>query len=459
MAAPSLFWDQLLQLIDAGRVVPIVGRDLLTTSLDGRQVDLYPLLAERLAEYLQVSTDELPAGGEINAVACRYLDAGGQLEELYPALMSVTPSPEELAIPAPPAQLAAITPIKLFLSTTFDPLLARALDQARFGGQPKTESLAYSPEKAQDLPVEAARLDRPVVYHLFGRLSPVPLEYALTQEDTLEFLHSLQSEANRPELLFDELGRANLILLGSSFGGWLARMFLRMARRQRLLEVRGRTDYLADPRVSDDEGLVLFLRHFSSRTQIYKQGDAASFVEELSRRWTELHPEAAEESIADTVSSSTPTEPRGQAVFLSYASEDRESAISIRDALEGEHLTVFFDRDDLKTGDDWDAKLRKSIAASALFVMLISENTLTPEARYFRDEWNEALGQAARMPRNRRFLVPVVVDSTSEQNEALPEELSRVQWTRLSDGLPTPEFVADVVRLYREYQKLQAGAS
>ena len=106
MAASSLFWDQLLQFIEEGNAVPIVGRDLLTVGFEGRQTNLYPLLAERLATYLQVEADELPAGGELNEVACRYLTGGGQLEHVYPALKSVMPGADELEIPEPLLRLA-----------------------------------------------------------------------------------------------------------------------------------------------------------------------------------------------------------------------------------------------------------------------------------------------------------------------------------------------------------------
>jgi hypothetical protein len=38
--------------------------------------------------------------------------------------------------------------------------------------------------------------------------------------------------------------------------------------------------------------------------------------------------------------------------------------------------------------------------------------------------------------------VPVVIDGTSESAALVPEEFMRVQWTRLPEGAPTPEFVA-----------------
>jgi zona occludens toxin (predicted ATPase) len=60
---------------------------------------------------------------------------------------------------------------------------------------------------------------------------------------------------------------------------------MRTAKRQRLIEARGSTDFVADARICNDDKLVLFLRHFSTRTKIYKDGGALDFIDELHRRW------------------------------------------------------------------------------------------------------------------------------------------------------------------------------
>src|SRR5436305_1471459 len=197
-AETARFWDQLLQFIEEGRVVPIVGQDLLVCEIDGQQTLLYPYLAAKLAEYLGVPADPAAAEDTLNAVACRYLESGGELEDVYSALKTIMPGRERIKPPLPLQQLAGIRAFKLYVSTTFDSLLADAIDLVRFGGQPKTESLAYCPTAAQDLQCEIAALDPPVVFQLLRRLSAVP-DYALTEEDVLEFVHSMQSETHRPQ--------------------------------------------------------------------------------------------------------------------------------------------------------------------------------------------------------------------------------------------------------------------
>lgn len=85
----AIFWEILIQLIEEGRVIPVVGRDLLTVSDTSGPRVLYPYLAEKLAASLEVSPENLPDGDELNEVACRYITAGNRVEDIYPRLKTV----------------------------------------------------------------------------------------------------------------------------------------------------------------------------------------------------------------------------------------------------------------------------------------------------------------------------------------------------------------------------------
>ncbi len=160
----------------------------------------------------------------------------------------------------------------------------------------------------------------------------------------------------------DELSRANLLLLGCGFDDWFARFFLRTLRRERLSETRGPTDYVADGRTNANDNLVLFLKNFTACTNIYQNGGAADFIDELHLRWTAHH--------ANGATGAGYSEPG--AVFLSYASEDTSAASKIKDGLEAEGVDVFFDRDKLWASDDFEANLKHRIGESALFIPLIT---------------------------------------------------------------------------------------
>jgi hypothetical protein len=450
---PDSFWDILIQLIEEEKVVPITGPDLLVIDTPSSKTSLCAYFAEQLAHRIGVSTQDLPVGGELNEVACRFLAQGNQVEDIYPALRAITAKADTFPIPKPLLQLADIRPLKLFVTTTFDSFLSKALDQQRFSGNVKTSIYTYSPHEVQDVPRDLRGAGVPIVYHLLGRVSSTPA-YAVTQEDMVEFMHSLHSETHRPSLLFDELNRKSLLLLGNRFTGWLVRFFLRMAKSGRLSS-GGKSDYVADPAISNDTNQVLFLKSFSRTTKIYRSGGAVDFVAELHRRWVERHPTPVQPIPGPPDSSDME---RG-AVFLSYASGDMETVEKIKAALEAAGVDVWFDRDQLQGGDAWDTKIRRNIKGCSLFVPVISKRTLTPDRRYFRVEWNLALAEAqkASFSDQEAFLFPVVIDDTKQNDPSLPEKFQSIQWTPLPDGEPSPAFITRVQQLFRKYQKSQLG--
>ena len=142
-----------------------------------------------------------------------------------------------------------------------------------------------------------------------------------------------------------------------------------------------------------------------------------------------------------------------KAVFLSYAREDAEIARRIAEALRAFGVEVWFDQNELRGGDTWDTKIRNQIKTCALFLPLISQLTEDRGEGYFRREWKIAIDRTQDMGGNRAFIVPVVIDGTKEAGADVPEEFMRYQWTRLADGEPSPEFVAQVKRLLEAPRK------
>jgi len=208
-------WDDLLNFIEERHVIPIVGPELLKVETESGPRLLYDWVAEKLAAKLGVDTKQLPQPYTLNDVVCWFLAARGRREEAYTRVRSIL---RDAGFRPPKAlrQLAQITDFDLFVTTTFDPLLEQAINDERFGGAQSTEVVAYSPNRVSDLPAERENLQRPVVYHLMGRLSASPT-YVISDEDTLQFICALQSEHLTPERLFHELEHNHLLLIGSSY--------------------------------------------------------------------------------------------------------------------------------------------------------------------------------------------------------------------------------------------------
>src|SRR5215469_14303830 len=135
------------------------------------------------------------------------------------------------------------------------------------------------------------------------------------------------------------------------------------------------------------------------------------------------------------------------AVFLSYASEDAAAAGCIAEALRTAGIEVWFDRDALRGGDAWDRQIRTQIHDCRLFIAVISAHTEARDEGYFRREWKLAVDRTHDMAEKRAFLIPVVIDDTSERYASVPEKFRELHWTRLPGGEPSPSFVELVRRL------------
>jgi TolB-like protein/Flp pilus assembly protein TadD len=134
-------------------------------------------------------------------------------------------------------------------------------------------------------------------------------------------------------------------------------------------------------------------------------------------------------------------------VFLSYASQDAQAAQKICEALRAAGIEVFLDQSELRGGDAWDQKIRHEIHDCALFVPLISAHSNARHEGYFRREWRLAVERTGDMSDRVAFLVPVVIDDTSDSRADVPERFRQVQWTRLPGGETPTAFVERIKRL------------
>jgi len=414
---------------------------------NGQTLPLYTLLARRLADHLKVSglaAEEM----SLSQVAARYKEQGGKLQRVYSALVSVMPPESELPIPDALLKLAHLTPLKLFVTTTCDNLMQRALNQVRCDGRAETEVISYPRDPIPDLQTELHALDRPTVFHLMGKLSAVAFSYAITDEDTLEFVHDLQSSESSPKLLLDQLSSNHVLIIGTRYSDWFARFFIRMAQRERLAFTRSGTTLIADHQTQDDEQLRDFLGQFSEQT-LFFEGGAVEFVDELYSRWMAR---TAGDTATPPPPPPPPTPPGGPRqgfVFISYASEDRRAAEKIEEALKKEDVPVWLDQRELKSGQKWWSEISENIRKCAVFTPLISRHTLTWDARTFRKEWTRAQEVAKDLPANREFILPVAIDDTPKDAKELPIEFRDLHWHALPGGQTTLDFVRRIKDLYQ----------
>jgi hypothetical protein len=196
-------WDQLIAAIQLGSVIPVVGKDLLQIEMLGRAMKVDSYLAGELARAFGFTPEELPFSPDLADVICSKPELCAKLVKNAQAIYSKVASVYETKIkknpnfPVPCAlqKLAEIPRFSFFLSLTCDDLLHQALESAR--GQPPVR-IDNERKGTPDITEEQLKSGRPVVYRLFGRFAHWG-DYALTEEDMLEFMHWLPERAYRPE--------------------------------------------------------------------------------------------------------------------------------------------------------------------------------------------------------------------------------------------------------------------
>jgi hypothetical protein len=432
-------WEDLLDDVVDRSIIPIVGSELLTIEFEGATFPLYRVLAEKLAQRLRLPVKPLKESRTLNNVVCEYVSADrtrNTIDRVYGRLCEAF---AELAPEPPPTlvKLAEIRHLQLFLTTTPDPLLRNAINSVRFGGVDGTATLSFSPREPDDLPRQYSSLESPTVYHLLGSLSKIPDQFVVSDEDLLEFFFRLQGTANRLPNLFDALGDNHLLFLGGAFSDWLARLFLRTAKRLRLSEKKS-YDLLTADRLESDANLVLFLRTFASKTRIEIR-DPIAFVDELHRRWIARHGSLPRAGTPPYIP--PPSRMPNDAIFISYASEDIESVRRLKTALDAAGLAVWFDKDHLMAGSDWEDEIERNIQRSILFLPVISNHTQKfLHNVYFRAEWNFADTIARRSDQSAAFIVPVMLDALPQDALFVPTSFRRRHFEHIPQGVPSPEF-------------------
>ena len=433
-------WRDLLLLVEAGEVVPIVGRDLLRVGPAGPEAHLYRWLAERVAGRLKIPFDSIgPAVDPLNAVACKYLERNDDARQIYISVYEEAKGLSARGIPESLVKLAEIDRFKLFVTTIFDSSLQRAIDSVRTSGL-KTDVRFFGRTKSRDLPGALDDLPQPTVFHLLGLMAPTD-DYVVTEEDALEWVHALQQAP--PATLFKELHQKDLLVMGCRFPSWLVRSFIRLARKDRLRQSMGRTVFVVDSGAREDHALVDFLRTFKTRTKVFDADSPIEFVDRLHAKWRQRAPEPA--------ATAEPNLPSRGSIFVSYAAEDRSVAEAIARSLGAADLDVWYDQTQLMAGDEFMDRIQSGIRRSDLFIPLLSRHCLAHGDRYFRREWTCAFRKSTGMLETVKFIFPVVLDDLPYGHEALPAELNTLTWYSIAAGL-TPEFVATVKARYRKNQ-------
>lgn len=109
-------------------------------------------------------------------------------------------------------------------------------------------------------------------------------------------------------------------------------------------------------------------------------------------------------------------------VFISYVTEDLNTAYEIYQRLKHEGYDSWFYKEKLVGGQEWDLEIIKAIEESNFFLACISSSSVNKDG-YYQKELKKGMDVWERQPEGRIYLIPVRLE-----NCQVPNRLRKFQW-------------------------------
>ena len=197
-------------------------------------------------------------------------------------------------------RVLASLPIRIYITTNYDNLLADALKEAGKAPEvvlcPWREGLLLDESVYDREPGYLPTPERPLVYHLFGHLS-LPDSMVLTEDDYFEFLIGFTANKKRtpqviPPAVLRALTDSALLVLGFHLDDWDFRALFRTVMIQQGGGRRARYAHVGvqlepdDARNQNPVRARKYLEKYFGQAEINLYwGKAEDFVRELARQW------------------------------------------------------------------------------------------------------------------------------------------------------------------------------
>jgi hypothetical protein len=314
-------WPALIRSINRGQCTPILGPGLTEPVLGSmREIAQrwaetyhYPLAAHereslpQVAQYLAISQDQAFPLDELSDHLREELQkrwAGDLPPELasgpvpLDALIDAVGARRRAHEPLEAHHVLAQLPLPIYLTTNADNLLASALKDA--GRDPQVMVCPWNEYGEQTQSVFDVEPDyrptpqRPLVYHLLGRLSE-PNSVVLTEDDYFDFLIGVTANKDLiPSAVRRALADTALLFLGFQLDDWNFRVLFRGlvgqqagGRRNRYANIAAQIDPEEGQALEPERARKYLESYFSKGADISLYwGSADDFLSELSTHWT-----------------------------------------------------------------------------------------------------------------------------------------------------------------------------
>jgi ATP-dependent Clp protease ATP-binding subunit ClpC len=129
-------------------------------------------------------------------------------------------------------------------------------------------------------------------------------------------------------------------------------------------------------------------------------------------------------------------------VFLSYAREDFEHAVTLYEQLTNRGFRVWMDKKDLLGGMNWQLELRRMIKKADLILICLSKNAVKKRG-FIQAEMRIAFEIAKERPKDDIYIIPLKLEASLEDDE-IPPDLSDYQYIDMSEEKAIDRVLASI---------------
>lgn len=338
----------------------------------------------------------------------------------------------------------ASLPFRLILMATPDRMMIQAFTEV--GKTDWREShYDYTAGTAVAVTTSLPSTDQPIVYSLFGRHDR-PESMVLTDKNLLEYLVRLTKETPRlPDPIRATLKAPSTLFLfvGFGFTNWWLRLLLKVLD---ITGVENRSVSLALEDTSSFAAAVRENKGFFEASIYIQEGDWNALAAELAARY---RGHVTRETVRPASDSTSVGGGERPLVFLSYAHEDQDAVDKLRLGLEDRGITVWQDKQNIRTGETWNAKIAEIIKRANYFVFIQTENMDLRDQRNHDGVYNRELKIALNRQADRPFGAVFVLHVTIGACRPRPEpELAALHQFKLDVETDVATLAADILAAF-----------
>lgn len=391
-------WQQLLEEIDKGNVIPVIGPDLLVepkTTLGSRNTEN---LHQQLISYIAVQTNVKSAPRTFSQLVYdndyRHIvrNNDGQIYSLISQIINNIEQIKEIDM-SPSQLLTDLLNTKKFpfvITTSFTPVVENTMrniwgdiNVLKFNNNPQDSIY----ERGGDIG-SINDLKRPTVYYMFGKYCNSRDRYVVTDNDMMTFCCSWIKNYGVPKNLVESLKKKYLLILGNSYSDWLFRFIW--------YGLRSTTNDMKSDVIVNENAEETF-KQFLERLEAMFQENPAEVVRRIKN------------DVEERVSRRNTTTSYISDVFISYSRSDFTIAAGLKEKLTRKGISVWFDSESIDKGEDWKESINNGINHTKLFVPVLTKNieeeSITPHE--YRTEWKLAAELSSKIG-GRKFIIPFV---------------------------------------------------